>query len=108
MPMRLWSVVVRNASRPRARSGSRGSSATSGRSATVVTPHPPPCRPPTRPAARTARPRTRRGHDPHHVAHAPVVEAAELGAPADVAAGLGGRHGDLVLDLRDEVALGQE
>jgi hypothetical protein len=37
-----------------------------------------------------------------------VVEAAELGAPADVAAGLGGRHGDLVLDLRDEVALGQE
>ena len=47
-------------------------------------------------------------HDPHRVAHLPVVEAAVLGAAADVLALLGGRDVDLVVDAGDEVALRQE
>ena len=81
--MRLWSVVVRKASSPAGAAGRRSSGGSLARHAGRVGRGRPSRRPPA--ARRTHWSNSACGTDPHGEAHAPVVEAAELGAaPAQV------------------------
>src|SRR5688500_8930552 len=85
MPIRLWSVDVRNASNPRA--GAAASSATGGRQPLIV---------------------LVALDDAHAEAHVPVAQHAELGAASDERAGPGRRDVELVVDPGDHVALLEE